>query len=166
LFFILKLKSKKMKKIILLVAFMATILGQNTFALTHETSPLLEKYYAVKNALTSDNAELAATAAAEFSKVVATADVSLLSDESRAELLKDAGNISQAKDIKKQREYFKAFSDHFSQLAKTTSLSGDPIYVAYCPMVKAYWLSNSATIKNPYFGKAMLTCGKVVETVK
>ena len=155
-----------MKKIILLVAFMATILGQSTFALTNETSPLLEKYYAVKNALVNDNAELAATAATEFSKVVTAADASIISDENRTALLKYAGNISQAKDIKKQREYFKAFSDHFSQLAKTTSLSSYPIYIAHCPMVKANWLSSSATIKNPYFGKAMLTCGKVVETVK
>ncbi|MBU0697238.1 MAG: DUF3347 domain-containing protein [Bacteroidetes bacterium] len=154
-----------MKKIILLVAFIAAF-GQFGFALSHDTSPLLEKYYAVKNALTSDNAELAVTAATEFSKVVNATAASVLSDESRAALLKDAGNIAQAKDIKKQREYFKAFSDHFSQLAKTTSLSGDPIYIAYCPMVKANWLSSSPTIKNPYYGKAMLTCGKVVETLK
>jgi hypothetical protein len=36
----------------------------------------------------------------------------------------------------------------------------------YCPMKKANWLSSSATIKNPYYGNSMLTCGKVVETLK
>jgi hypothetical protein len=29
-----------------------------------------------------------------------------------------------------------------------------------------YWLSSEAVIKNPYYGKAMLTCGKVTETIK
>ncbi|MDA9554630.1 DUF3347 domain-containing protein [Pelobium sp.] len=155
-----------MKKIILLVAFMATVLGQNTFALTHDTSALLDKYFAVKNALVTGNAELASTAASDFSKEVTAAESNMISAEIRSALLKDAENISQSKDIKKQREYFKAFSDHLTQLAKTTSLSNDPIYLAYCPMVKANWLSNSPAIKNPYYGNAMLTCGKVVETIK
>lgn len=145
---------------------MATIIGKSTFALTHETSPLLDKYYAVKNALVTGNTELASTAASNFYKEVTATETKIISSEIRSALLKDAENISQSKDIKKQREYFKAFSEHLTQLAKTTSLSNDPIYLTYCPMVKANWLSSSATIKNPYYGSAMLTCGKVVETIK
>jgi hypothetical protein len=33
-------------------------------------------------------------------------------------------------------------------------------------MKKASWLSSEAAIKNPYFGSAMLTCGKVTATLK
>jgi hypothetical protein len=33
-------------------------------------------------------------------------------------------------------------------------------------MKKATWLSSSKTIKNPYFGSAMPTCGKVTETIQ
>jgi len=33
-------------------------------------------------------------------------------------------------------------------------------------MKKAYWLSSEAAIKNPYFGNAMLACGKITETLK
>ncbi|RYF82932.1 MAG: DUF3347 domain-containing protein, partial [Chitinophagaceae bacterium] len=36
----------------------------------------------------------------------------------------------------------------------------------YCPMKKALWLSNEKAIKNPYYGSAMLTCGKVTETIE
>jgi len=51
-------------------------------------------------------------------------------------------------------------------LAKAVKLTADPVYYTYCPMKKAYWLSSEPTIKNPYFGNAMLTCGKVEETLK
>jgi Cu(I)/Ag(I) efflux system membrane fusion protein len=30
----------------------------------------------------------------------------------------------------------------------------------------AYWLSESADIRNPYYGEAMLTCGETKETMK
>jgi hypothetical protein len=30
----------------------------------------------------------------------------------------------------------------------------------------ANWLSKESTIKNPYYGSQMLTCGKTVETIK
>ena len=51
-------------------------------------------------------------------------------------------------------------------VAKAVKLTGDPIYQAYCPMKKAYWLSSQKDIKNPYFGNAMLTCGEVTETIQ
>jgi hypothetical protein len=33
-------------------------------------------------------------------------------------------------------------------------------------MAKKSWISESSTIKNPYFGKKMLTCGVTKETLK
>jgi hypothetical protein len=39
------------------------------------------------------------------------------------------------------------------------------LYQQYCPMKKAYWLSETPTIKNPYYGKEMPTCGKTTETL-
>ena len=51
-------------------------------------------------------------------------------------------------------------------LAKDVKLTDQPIYHAYCHMKKVYWLSAEAGIKNPYYGKTMLTCGKVTETLK
>jgi hypothetical protein len=31
--------------------------------------------------------------------------------------------------------------------------------VAYCPMVKKSWVQTDGTVANPYYGKAMATCG-------
>ncbi|RYF87461.1 MAG: DUF3347 domain-containing protein, partial [Chitinophagaceae bacterium] len=43
-------------------------------------------------------------------------------------------------------------------------LSSQPIYLQYCPMKKASWLSSEKQIRNPYYGSSMLTCGEVTET--
>jgi hypothetical protein len=44
------------------------------------------------------------------------------------------------------------------------------IYYQNCPMYNngkgANWLSKDISIKNPYYGSQMLTCGKTVETIK
>lgn len=157
-----------MKKVFFFVAFLATAFGQSSFAQenTIQTSELLTQYYAIKDALVSGNASTAAAKASEFVKTANSIDNKALPEASRTALLKDAGDISKTKDIKKQREYFAGFSDHMFALAKTTELSAEPIYKAYCPMKKANWLSSTTTIKNPYYGNSMLTCGKVVETLK
>lgn len=159
-----------MKKVFFFVAFIATAFGQYSLAQNNsnntESSQLLTQYYAIKDALVSGNASTAAAKASEFVKTINTIDDETLPEASRTALLKDAGDISKTKDIKKQREYFAGFSDHMFALAKTKELSTKPIYKAYCPMKKASWLSSSTAIKNPYFGSSMLTCGKVVETLK
>ena len=157
-----------MKKIFLILAFIATALLQTSFAQdkSAETAEILTQYYAVKDALVSSNGNLAATAASEFVKIAGSVDHKILPEAIRASLLKDAAAIAQAKDLKKQREYFSAFSDNMADLAKSTKLSSAPVYIAYCPMKKASWLSNSSAIKNPYYGSSMLTCGKVTETLK
>jgi hypothetical protein len=34
------------------------------------------------------------------------------------------------------------------------------VKLAYCPMVRGSWLQKDETIRNPYYGKGMLTCGE------
>lgn len=157
-----------MKKIFLIVAFIATTLLQTSFAQDEsaKTTEILTQYYAVKDALVNGNGNLAAAEASEFVKIAGSVDHKILPEAIRTSLLKDAAAIAQTKDLKKQREYFSAFSDKMAALAKSTKLSSAPVYIAYCPMKKASWLSNSSAIKNPYYGSSMLTCGKVTETLK
>jgi hypothetical protein len=154
-----------MKKLFFMVAFIATAFVQNSFAQdkVNKTQPyqLLTLYFNIKDALVSGKASVAATKAGEFVKAAKT-----LPEENRSALLKTAGDISKTTDIEKQREYFAGFSDLMFAFAKTKRLSTEPIYKAYCPMKNASWLSNEAAVKNPYYGTAMLTCGKVIETIK
>ncbi|PWV48842.1 DUF3347 domain-containing protein [Chitinophaga sp. S165] len=136
-------------------------------------SQLLSLYYDVKNALVSSDAGVAAAKADAFVKAINSVDMNTLSaDEHKAfmplkdKLSADALAISNSTDLNAQREKFKTFSNNIYTLAKAVKLSTDPVYQLYCPMQKSYWLSEEAAVKNPYYGKKMLTCGNVKETIK
>jgi Cu(I)/Ag(I) efflux system membrane fusion protein len=48
--------------------------------------------------------------------------------------------------------------------------SGDrPLYLAFCPMARdnegAYWLQETETVNNSYYGSEMLRCGEIKETL-
>jgi len=73
-------------------------------------------------------------------------------------------------DIEKKRESFEMISNAFYDILRVIKPAGTTIYYQYCPMAfdskGAYWLSNADSIRNPYFGKKMLTCGETKETLK
>jgi hypothetical protein len=166
---VLTLNQNKMKKILLMVAICATAFVQQSFAQnisTPKPSELLTSYYNVKDALVSGDANSAATNAEKFVKTINSISSEIIHESYKEALLKDASKISATKDLKKQREAFSTFSANMYALAKEVKLNSEPVYYVYCPMKKATWLSSSKTIKNPYFGSAMPTCGKVTETIQ
>src|SRR2546423_1687196 len=122
---------------------------------------LLSGYYNIKDALVAGNTSLTSAKAEEYLKTLNSIDYKIISEGNINALLKDASAISESKDIKKQRDYFANFSNNMATLAKSVKLSAQPIYQAYCPMKKVNWLSSDKTIKNPYFGTSMLSCGKI-----
>lgn len=126
---------------------------------------LLIQYYQIKDALVAGNATRAATNAKAFLKIANSIDYKVISEENINALIKDATIISEIKNIKKQRSQFANLSANMVRLAKAKKLSEGPVYEIYCPMKKANWLSSSKTIKNPYLGSAILTSGKVVDTI-
>ncbi|WP_186756407.1 efflux RND transporter periplasmic adaptor subunit [Echinicola salinicaeni] len=75
------------------------------------------------------------------------------------------GAIINANTIEGEREGFINLSETFIAILEDFGTSRDVIYKSYCPMAKndqgAFWLSEVETIKNPYFGSAMLGCGEV-----
>lgn len=156
-----------MKKILFLVAFIATVSASSLFAqdTTSGAAGLLTHYYAIKDALVAGNGSTASANAAQFIQTLNKLDDGSIAGDSKTTLLKDAAPIAASSDIKKQRENFASLSSNMATLAKSVKLSAQPIYQQYCPMKKAAWLSNDKAIKNPYYGSAMLTCGKVTETI-
>ena len=164
-----------MKKIFLLVALIATVSTQQLFAQDAKSTALtslLTSYYDIKDALIKSNSADAAAHAGEFLKAVNGVDMKALPAADmtafmslQEKLAFDARHMSESKDIAHQREHFANFSANFYKLAKAIKLTDKPVYYAYCPMKKSYWLSADAAIKNPYFGNQMLTCGKVTETL-
>lgn len=162
-----------MKKIFLIVALIATAWIKPSFAQTSQTESLLTAYYDIKNALVNSDAAVAASKASEFSKALVSIDMKSIPQADmtaymglQQKLSVDTKHLSESKDISQQREHFANLSTNLFKLAKVVKLTKSPVYYDYCPMKKSYWLSDNAAIKNPYFGKQMLTCGSVKETLK
>lgn len=78
-----------------------------------------------------------------------------------------SAGIAAKKDIDAQRKAFAELTVPMLALVKVAPRT-EPVYLDHCPMYEggADWLSTDKAIKNPFFGKAMLTCGSVEETVQ
>lgn len=167
-----ELHSSKIFLFLFASVLMQSSIAQNASP-SSSLSQILPAYYGIKDALVNSDASAAAGKATEFAKSIKAIDMKALSNSDMTlfmslqdKLAEDATQIASSKDLKHQRDHFAIFSTNLFTLAKGLKLSSQPVYYDYCSMKKAYWLSGDATIKNPYFGNAMLTCGKTTETLK
>jgi len=68
------------------------------------------------------------------------------------------------------RTSFEKVSDNMFALLKKADLKNANVYRQYCPMAfndkGAFWLAEESEIRNPYFGKKMLECGEVTDSLK
>ena len=155
-----------MKNIHILVALaVMTVLG--TAARAHDKSaPLdadsksyLTQYENVRAALAADDLASAKKAAGEIAKQLSA----MVKDHPRAEPAADAATkLASAESLAAAREAFKPLSKRAVHLVANQ----EGYYVANCPMVaggEGDWVQTSKKISNPYFGKAMLTCGSIKE---
>ncbi len=141
--------------------FFATVVMLLSFAaFAQNTSALLNDYIRVKDALVNGDGKAATQA-------INTLHQSLKNEVSFAQkdaLLNATDKLSKAGTIEKQRAAFNDVSTTMWQLVKKSGKAGHAVHYQYCPMKKAYWLSKEKDIQNPYYGAAMLNCGKVVES--
>lgn len=138
--------------------------------------PVLDAYYAVKDALVSSDGNIASTNATNLVKAIKAVKMDQLASEQHMVWMKvmkdldfDADHISETKDVGHQRDHFSSLSDNMYKLIKSGKPS-EAVYYQHCPMAKegkgANWLSQIPAIKNPYYGAQMLNCGKTTETIK
>lgn len=138
---------------------------------------IVDSYLKVKNSLADDKAKNAADAGKELVEALGRLDTSLLTAE-QAKLYEDvegdakeqAEHIGEnAGNMAHQREHFEMLSKDIYDLVKAFG-SGQVLYKDFCAMYNdkkgAMWLSETKTIKNPYYGKKMLTCGSVQEEIR
>ena len=157
-----------MKKNILfsIILSVASIIGNAQDSLqSKQLQQLLSAYFQLSDALVAGNSSTAASHAMNFVKVANTIDYKLISEGNINALLKDASPISEQTSLSKQRIHFANLSDNMAVLVRSLKFSSQPVYQAYCPMKKATWLTNEKSIRNPYYGNAMLTCGEIKETI-
>jgi hypothetical protein len=146
---------KQLLNLFSLLLLLNSVQAQKT---TVNEMPLLKHYYELKDALVNSDAT---TASNKITEVINSLNSDLtLSNPLQKKL------IAAGKDLEKQRNAFSELSLEMYALVKTKKITTDTIYQAYCPMKKMYWLSNKPAISNPYYGKMMLTCGNITETIK
>lgn len=133
-------------------------------------------YITLKDELVGDNAEGTKKPAGELVSAMAKVDMKLLTDHEAhnhwmtisKEMKSSSKSISETSDIEKQRVHFKHLSVHLSKAIKLFGVN-QKVYEQFCPMADnnngAYWLSFKDTIKNPYMGNKMLTCGTTESTI-
>ncbi|WP_158305511.1 DUF3347 domain-containing protein [Opitutus terrae] len=102
----------------------------------------------IADALAADNlaaARAAATALTDYAGVAG-----------QKQIAEQALDISKAADIAAARGRFKSLTLAIEPLAAGV----DGYTVMTCAMAKADWVQASGDVKNPYFGKSMLSCGE------
>ncbi len=142
----------------------------------NQLKAVYDNYFALKDALVKTDAVSAAAKASAMLTALEGVEMGKLNNEEHIVWMKvennlktDAKRIKENKDIDNQREYFISLSKAMYELVKAGK-SAETIYYQFCPMANdgkgANWLSKESAIKNPYYGSQMLSCGKVVETIK
>jgi thiamine biosynthesis lipoprotein ApbE len=165
------MKTLKTLALTLMLAF-CTVLANASPASNNSIDKIINAYLEVKNALVGGDGNVVKTKAKDLlAALSAKPDANLSAAQQKIlakyqeKLVFDSRHMSETAEIDHQREHFANLSKNMYEVVKSVKMNTAPIYELYCPMKKAYWLSESEQIKNPYFGSKMLTCGKVTETL-
>jgi hypothetical protein len=167
----------KTLKVILLLTFILSGFKQakaDPPTLSIALNNVTKAYLGIKNALVSNNGAMAQSKAMEMITALnSVPDKEMTADEHTFwfkylnKLEFDSRHINESRAIDHQREHFASLSDNFFAVIKAFKLNTNTLYRQYCPMKKLYWVSETATIKNPYYGNGSMTeCGVSKETLK
>ena len=167
-----------MKKIMLIVAIMATSFVQNTFAQTSSQpiSKVFTAYLNLKNALVANDAKTASASAKTMLDEIPKVGMDKMTTEQHTVWMKymkklsyDATHISEVAELDHDREHFMSLSKNMYAVAKAFP-SATAMYYQFCPMTNdskgAYWLSEQKEIHNPYYGNKMNGCPSTKETIQ
>ena len=121
---------------------------------------LLDPYLRIQQALANDSF----AGVSDSALALATAAMKL---GSRGAAVKAAVNpFAQAGDVGAARAAFGGLSEAVLRLAGASGITFEGrAAIAYCPMARKYWLQKGDTVDNPYYGKQMSDCGRLVSDI-
>lgn len=140
-----------------------------------ELNPVLSNYFRLRDALANSNPGGAALAAKAMKNALDSSEITIPEkqeeiDEILLDLSQGLEQIANTEDLKIQRMHFEQVSAKFYELLKIVGTAGKTVYRQHCPIALdnkgAFWLTEKRKIRNPYFGKSRLKCGKTVEVLK
>ena len=129
--------------------------------------PILEEYLKIHETLAQDKTDGVKRAAGQIAILSEGLDAETVTGEHKEhygdvpiKIKKAAEDLERQRDLGAMREAFKALSRPMAMWATMSRPKG--VYVVYCLMAKSSWLQKDKTIRNPYHGQEMLTCGEIV----
>ncbi len=133
---------------------------------------MLSAYFDIKNALATDQVNLANAGAKNLLTNLKSFPIKQLNETQQGdwkiqaeELKKFTEPMVTEKDLKIQRTYFTGIAYAMIKLVKAVNLNNNDVFVQYCPMIKKSWLNETEDVQNPYYGSKMYNCGEVTSTV-
>jgi hypothetical protein len=141
----------------LIVMLGLSLVGFKAYAQSAEA--ILDQYIKVKDALVASDNKMANLHALSLQKYIEETPTF----NEKESLLKAVAKLGNTNDLEKQRIAFGDVSVLLWRFVKGSGNLSKEVYYQYCPMKKMYWLSREETIKNPYYGSKMLTCGNVAD---
>ncbi len=170
---------KKCRNVKSLIVVLAVVLGFSVVAFAAEKEkPTLQShlneaaagYTKIHTALFNDTVK---GVRGEAKSIVSALKLAKKNKKRDKELIAALGEVKAAAkkldvkklDLKAARENFGPLSDSFIELIRNhfPEKLSKKYYTFYCPMVERYWLQTGKKTLNPYYGKEMLGCGKIVK---
>lgn len=164
-----------------------TNISRNSDAFNVPFENVLNKYFALKDALVNWDTATARNAANDLQQALSLVPYEELNTDTlidRAKSLSgqitgEAEGLMTEVNIDGQRKSFYSLSEQLYNLVKTVHYDKQVIYHDKCPMAfnneedEGWWLSNTNNIVNPYMGNkhprykdAMMSCGSVEDSIK
>ena len=138
------------RRVLVVLAMIGSVMGVRAQG-SADLKVVLDSYLAIHDQLSKDKFD-GVKAPAE----AIAAEAAKMGDKG-ATLATAAKAMASPVDLQAARKAFGPLSD--AVIDATKDARGDA-KVAFCPMAKASWLQKDATIRNPYYGSGMLTCGE------
>lgn len=155
-----------MKTYLLIFSVLSSIF--TGFSQNSNWDSVLSQYLLLEDALVEGNFKNAQSAIIKMNEQVIALDEKSFEKNIQTEvknLESQLAKASKANSLVSIRENFHTISTSMIVLAESKILSKNQLHVFYCPMKKTNWLDDSKTVKNPYYGKAMLNCGTLKRTI-
>jgi membrane fusion protein, copper/silver efflux system len=117
---------------------------------------VIDPYLKIQSALAQDSTDDIRQNAGEIATAATALGAPAMKIDTAAVQLAAAGEIEDA------RARFGTLSEAIDTYMKGFSLKApEGVRVAFCPMAQKPWLQQGDTLANPYYGKAMPTCGEL-----
>ena len=140
---------------------------------TAEIINMIPSYLKMKDALVAGDAFVVQAEARELVRhlsAIPTTDLGTPEKSNLENSLIPLKAIADSDSLEVQRNYFVRLNEVLIPIMESLGSGTQTLYVQTCPMADnnkgAAWMSAQKEIRNPYYGDAMLTCGRVIRTIQ